>query len=111
MCLIPRDLPYLDWNRVWLVPFYHAFYYGVVEDFMDLIFPKQGAYSSAKVYEQQPADSTVPHMLMFPEALQTSPALRAIFEERIRNMVRRDRLHPPRVAETTSKLAFSHSMS
>lgn len=34
------DLYWVDANRLWLVPFYHAFFLGIYKDFLDQVFAK-----------------------------------------------------------------------
>ena len=36
-------LHYVDFNRLWVVPFCHAFYLGVFKDFLDAIFAKRAS--------------------------------------------------------------------
>lgn len=38
-----RSLHYVDFNRIWIVPFCHAFYLGVLKDFLNAIFAKKSA--------------------------------------------------------------------
>lgn len=86
ICLIPQHLRYLDWNRVWVVPFFHSFYYGIVKNLMDLIFPSPGS-GGKDPFTVQPEGHTIPLMLNFPDVLNTSLASKNIIMERNRNMV------------------------
>ena len=38
-----RCLHYVDFNRIWIVPFCHAFYLGVFKDFLNAVFAKKSA--------------------------------------------------------------------
>lgn len=83
LCLIPEGLRYVDSNRVWVVPFFHAFYYGVLKRLFELTFPVPGAAPhpiNAEFNVQFP-----PHlypeyvsrvMVNFPEELEPSLAAR-----------------------------------
>lgn len=86
LCLIPDGLVYLDSNRVWLVPYFHAFYYGVLKRLCDLAFPSPGAAAQTQ-YDQQPLGRVTDVMLNFPDELRTSLASRKLIEERARNLV------------------------
>jgi hypothetical protein len=41
--LLSPDLYWVDANRLWIVPFCHAFFLGVFKDFMEAIFAKGAA--------------------------------------------------------------------
>jgi hypothetical protein len=36
-----RSLHYVDFNRIWIVPFCHAFYLGIFKDFLNAVFAKK----------------------------------------------------------------------
>ena len=36
-----RSLHYVDFNRIWIVPFCHAFYLGLFKDFLNTVFAKK----------------------------------------------------------------------
>lgn len=38
-----RSLHYVHFNRVWIVPFCHAFFLGVFKDHLDAIFAKKAS--------------------------------------------------------------------
>lgn len=94
LCLIPQGLRYLDSNRVWVIPFFHAFYYGVLKRLFEITFPVPNA-AAHKVYEeisvQLPAPEYVhinPVMANIPEALKPSVAQRKFFGGRLSRVVR-----------------------
>lgn len=94
LCLIPEGLRYLDSNRVWVVPFFHAFYYGVLKRLFELTFPLPGA-AAHKVYadmsEQLPPtlfpEYVNPVMVNFPDILKPSAAARKHCAKLMRRMV------------------------
>lgn len=90
ICMVNSELRYLDWNRVWLVPFFHAFYYGVVKRFFEHLYPSAGG-KPAKLYERQPGGDSRPAdkplMLNFPPEKKPARWVINLIHERIINMV------------------------
>lgn len=90
VCLIPDGLVYLDWNKLWVVPFYHAFYYGVVKRLFEFIYPCPGGKAPVE-YFQQPGGLTRsaedPLMLNFPPEMRPARWVINLFKERSGNIV------------------------
>lgn len=91
VCLITDGLVYLDWNRVWAQPFYHAFYYGLTKRFFEYVYPSSGA-RAATDYVLQPGGLTRPAdqplMLNYPsDELKPPRWVLNLLHERMYNMV------------------------
>lgn len=93
LCLIPEGLRYLDSNRVWVVPFFHAFYYGVIKRLFEITFPVPGAAAPKEYAEvsaqlpllQPPFLNRV--MVNTPEELKPSSAARKLIAARLGRIV------------------------
>lgn len=86
LSLIPDGLRYLDSTRVWIIPFFHAFYYGVLKRLCDLIFPGPGGLGH-KEYLVQPMGRIEDLMLNFPDEYKTYLDSKKLIEERFGNLV------------------------
>lgn len=81
LCLIPEGLRYIDSNRVWVVPFFHAFYYGVLKRLFELTFPIPGAdahtpYPEVSVQLPDHPEYVNPVMVNFPADMKPDLAAR-----------------------------------
>lgn len=92
LCLIPEGLRYLDSNRVWVVPFFHAFYYGVLKRLFEITFPVPGAaapkeYDDVRIQLPPPYVHVNPVMANIPPGLKPTVAARKSFGGRLGRVV------------------------
>ncbi|WIA19765.1 hypothetical protein OEZ85_005679 [Tetradesmus obliquus] len=68
---LSEDLYWVDANRLWIVPFCHAFFLGVFKDFLEAIFAKGAAAQESKV-PQVPNDGNTSEQVLQPDIVKES---------------------------------------
>lgn len=82
--VLSKMLPHLDRNRMWLLPFCHAVFFGLLKNLCDVVFPLAGSKPPTE-YKQQ---AELPNaMMVMPLSKRLSKEARARVLEHCANMV------------------------
>lgn len=82
--VLSKMLPHLDRNRMWLLPFCHAVFFGLLKTLCEVVFPLAGSKAPTE-YVRQPG---LPNAMMaMPPSKRLSKEARARVLEHCANMV------------------------